>query len=47
MPEKKVGKKNQDRWSGIDVHTYRSMQNLKYGDVRDLPPVVWKGFIYI
>ena len=30
----------------IDVHTYKSMQNLKYGDGRDLFPMVWKGFLY-
>ena len=23
------------------------MQNLKYGDGRDLFPMVWKGFLYI
>ena len=29
--------------SDIDAHTYKSMQNLKYGDGRDLFPVGWKG----
>ena len=33
--------------SDIDVHTYKSMQNLKYGDGRDLFSMVWKGFLYI
>ena len=33
--------------SGIDVHTYESMQNLKYGDGRDFFPMFWKGFLYI
>ena len=33
--------------SDIDVHTYKSMQNPKYGDGRDLFPVAWKGFLYI
>ena len=28
----------------IDVHTYKSMQNPKYGDGRALFPVVWRGF---
>ena len=28
------------RRSDIDVHTYKSMQILKYGDGRDLFPVV-------
>ena len=30
-----------------DVHTYESMQNLKYSDGRDLFPMVSKGFLYI
>ena len=33
--------------SDIDVHTYKSMQNLKYGDGRDLFPMALKGFLYI
>ena len=33
--------------SDFDVHTYKSMQNLEYGDGRDLFPMVWKGFLYI
>jgi len=33
--------------SEIDVHTYKSMQNLKYGDGRDLFPLGWKRFLYI
>ena len=33
--------------SDIDVHTYKSIQNPKYGDGGDLFPVVWKGFLYI
>ena len=33
--------------SDFDVHTYKSMQNLEYGDGRDLFPIVWKGFLYI
>ena len=33
--------------SDIDVHTYKSMQNLECGDGRDLFPIVWKGFLYI
>ena len=33
--------------SDIDVHTYKSMQNPKYGDGRDLFPVGWKRFLYI
>ena len=33
--------------SDIDVHTYKSMQNLEYGDGRDFFPMVWKGFLHI
>ena len=33
--------------SDIDVHTYKSMQNSKYSDGRDLFPVVWKEFLHI
>ena len=33
--------------SDIDVHTYKSMQNLKYGDGWDLFPMFWKEFPYI
>ena len=33
--------------SDVDVHTYKSVQNPKYGDGWDLFPVVWKGFLYI
>ena len=33
--------------SDMDVHTYKSMQNLKYGDGRDLFSMVLKGFLYI
>ena len=33
--------------SDIDAHTYKSMQNLKYGNGRDLFPMVRKGFLYI
>ena len=33
--------------SDMDVHTYKSMQNLKYGEGRDIFPLVWKEFLYI
>ena len=33
--------------SDIDNHTYKSMQNLKYGDGRDLFPMALKGLLYI
>ena len=33
--------------SGIDVHTYKSMQNIKHGDGRDLFLMALKGFLYI
>ena len=33
--------------SDIDDHTYKSIQNLKYDDGRDLFPMRWKGFLYI
>ena len=33
--------------SDIDVHTYKSIHNLKYGEGRDLFPRGWKGFLYI
>ena len=33
--------------SDIDVHAYKSIQNPKYGDGRDLFPVVWKEFLYV
>ena len=33
--------------SDIDIHTNKSMQNPKYGNGRDIFPVVWKGFLYI
>ena len=33
--------------SDFDVHTYKSMQNLKYGDGRDRFPMVWRdSFIF-
>ena len=32
--------------SDIDAITYKSMQNPKYIDGRDLFLVVWKGFLY-
>ena len=33
--------------SDMDVHTYKSKQNLKYGDGRDLFPMALKIFLYI
>ena len=33
--------------SDMGVHTFKSMQNLKYGDGRDLFPMALKGFLYI
>ena len=33
--------------SDKNVHTFKSMQNPKYGDGRYPFPVVWKGFLYI
>ena len=30
--------------SDMDVHTYRSMQNLKYGDGRDLFPTALRNY---
>ena len=33
--------------SDIHVHTYKSMQNIKYGDGRYIFPAVLEGFLYI
>ena len=45
--KKSVDKKFRGGRSDIDGHTYKSMQTHKYGDGRDLFPVVWKGLLYI
>ena len=34
-------------WSDINVHTYKSMQNPKYSDGRDLFPVVFSRAFFI
>ena len=48
MPKKKVWTKIfRVGRSDFDVHTYKSMKNLEYGDGRDVFPIVWKGFLYI
>ena len=33
--------------SDIDIHSYKCMQNLNYGDGRDLFPMALKGYLYI